>query len=354
MLPSSSAESDDGVAAGRLTADVVRKLSTETTIISLRKGARIYYRPQIKGGFNHLGDVLGSAQVSHNLVTAKSCGLLGESVHSETPQSLDEPLSVTDTTIRLLQLPNFRPKSFSGEPELWELSSVRVSSVISDRLSSLAGTPRRPSIDQTNMDNYGGIPRSMYSTGRANAENEGIILTGNSEKPAVQDSISWYARGRIFKVEDHENRVLNNRTMVALSATVHSSIVCLALCEHPGAECHADTFWDTHTRVNDRSATTDESQHTTKDVHQVLPIELKPYAQLKQDVFLNNQHTYTLKFTNLRVIHCGDISPGHINRMIEDHVQVYTAMMRRGFAPLMTEHASNAPPRGRRKAQKRR
>ncbi|KAK7973821.1 hypothetical protein PG989_015669 [Apiospora arundinis] len=169
-----------------------------------------------------------------------------------------------------------------------------------------------------------------------------IIFKDNAKPKWKVQERTWYSRGRIFKVRDTSNRNINSRVMIALAATGHSSVICLALCNHDTDEDMHDSFWDTHAEVymkapSDPTTTTrpnGQSESATSldsPRKQKLGLDLEDGAQLLEESFVNFEHPYTIKITEVEVARCAKVVRQDIEKMMDAHSRVYNEAIKRGF-----------------------
>jgi hypothetical protein len=162
----------------------------------------------------------------------------------------------------------------------------------------------------------------------------GIVPTADYFETAAEAKIrekTDYSRGRMFKIFDEKNRHINDRTMIALASTRHSSIVCLALCEHGDLEeLDDDEFWDTHMVVHNHLEAHKASK-PSQSHHEMLSLDIPEKWALRPGTCLNLEHVYTIKITNVKVVFCGKVLKANISTMMDAHCAVYQRMLRRGF-----------------------
>lgn len=134
----------------------------------------------------------------------------------------------------------------------------------------------------------------------------------------------WYSKGRVFKVQDDENRALSNRVFIALSRSRDDQLICLALCEH--TDFMTQAVKDIHAVV--RRAVGDQEPSMANSVTTEVGLDLDSKRNLLPHVYLNLEHPYTINVESLKVIPCGHVA-NDIKFLINEHVTAYERMMRR-------------------------
>lgn len=156
----------------------------------------------------------------------------------------------------------------------------------------------------------------------ARRENQGIVFTEEPPLASIEDG-SWFKVGKMFKVDDEENRHINSRTMIVVAKTAHDSLICLALCEHGDPDGSTEDFWESHVRVYNY-----QQDAPPQRAHRRSPIAIETVAgtNLNDDTFVNLVHPYTIKRTTLYVRKCGMIDNGHISNLLEYHKAAYNEL----------------------------
>ncbi|KAI1080866.1 hypothetical protein F5B20DRAFT_82336 [Whalleya microplaca] len=297
------------------------------------RGGKVFIRSNFKQGTNHLGDTI---EVNPTRGRSRSTSELS---HHTTEKSTQLGLSSSDTTnlerVHSTTDLDQIQKTYSLTKATITDPGIEVSGALEEHIgfNSYSRITELEANEKMSISSLPGLGRttSQYIPDEA-------IRIPENVTPKVQEP-TWYYRGRIFKIIDPENRHINNRAMIALAATRHTSIICVAFCEHDDiydAKRH-ENFWETHAAV-DYSSIGQRGKEVQPILdklgqrgHPILVLEIDEDRELLPDVFVNLEHPYTIKIGTLKVAPCGRVKDDSVKHLMTAHRNAYNTMLKRGF-----------------------
>lgn len=172
----------------------------------------------------------------------------------------------------------------------------------------------------------------------------------HGDKAATVFHRTWFTPGRIFLVQQKEpesDRTINRKAMVVIATSYHDAAICLSLCVHSDLNGKEEALYKTHMHVtkNSEALLHDPrvygSSRTENDpmIEMVRPsfkfpdIKIKVYdndnMSLHPHSFLSLEHTYTILHNVVPIIPVGDIDGDGENIVVEEHLKVYEAAVKR-------------------------
>lgn len=161
----------------------------------------------------------------------------------------------------------------------------------------------------------------QWPSDMASAQNPDQCIFFETTPSAQVQMPYWYLVGKVFQIQDRENRHINDRAMIVLAHTSYDSVICVALCAHSNDNnIDQQPFDKTHAKIYASNSASGGSNG--------FGIDLAPNSTLSEDAFVNLAHPFTIKRAEVKVRNCGMVVRGQIQDLLEKHAKVYAEVLR--------------------------